>query len=62
MVFSLGVTSKVGMTQDWALGHSPPWGLILTKSCPATPSLAWKAQLPWDEGRKWRGPRGLREG
>lgn len=61
VVFSLGVTSKVGMTKDWALGHSPPRGLILRKSCPAAPSLARKAQLPWDEGSKCRVPRGLRK-
>ena len=55
MVFSLGVTTTVGMTQDWALGHSRPWGLILTKSCPAASSLTRQAQLPGGGGSKWRG-------
>ena len=61
MVFSLGVTTTVGMTQDWALGHSRPWGLILTV-LPGRLIPGPAGPAAWGWGEQVEGPRGLKEG
>lgn len=50
IVFCLGVTSRVRMSQDWAFSHTRPQGRVLTKPSQATSSLTGKAGLPWGAG------------
>lgn len=50
-VFSLRVTSRVRMSQDWALGHARPQGCVPTKPSLATSSLTGRAGLPWGSRR-----------